>query len=189
MLDKPVGERQRMRARLRLSLVIAVLLLVMAACHPSDENRAAQEMVLAEFTESYVNVSITLEHVEAGKAVLEATFTPTEPDAHLYSMQLPRDGIDGLGRPTLIELPFGEGMRMAGELQESQPSQEDSVASDLPSLPVYPAGPVTLSLAVTLPEGSGLVNDQVIITYMACTPRGCHKPVMSKLVDVQVPTR
>ena len=145
---------------------------------------------LAEFTESFADVSIVLETDDAEEAVLVATFTPTEADAHLYSMELPKEGIDGLGRPTLLELPAWAHMQVAGELQESLLSEEDSVASDLPTLPVYPTGSVTLRLPVILPDGQGeMVDDQVLVTYMVCTPRGCHKPVEGKLVDVHVPTK
>ena len=145
---------------------------------------------MAEFTESYVNVSISLERVDGGEALLSATFTPTEADDHLYSMELPKEGINGLGRPTLIELPAGSSLQPAGDLQESVSSIIDEVAADLPALPVYPAGAVTLSLPVMLPESDAeWVSDAVIITYMACTSNGCHKPVIGKLVELRVPTR
>ena len=86
---------------------------------------------MAEFTENYVNVSITLERVDEGEALLLATFTPTEQDAHLYSMELPKEGINGLGRPTLIELPPGASMQPAGDLQESVASNIDEFTPDL----------------------------------------------------------
>ena len=179
-----------MRVKPGLWLIYSSLVLTLASCNFPTTKPASASKVLAEFTESYVKVSIVLELGETGYAVLLATFTPTETDAHLYSMELPKEGIDGLGRPTLIELPDGARVQVAGELQESLPAEEDEVASDLPALPVYPAGPVTLRLPVQLPKGQGeLVDDQVLITYMACTPRGCHKPVFEKLVDVQVPAK
>ena len=171
-------------------LMICLLPLLLGGCNLPAVEAETENLLLAEFTDSYVNVSIVLERNEAGDAVLAATFSPTESDAHLYSMDLPREGIDGLGRPTLIELPDSALMQEAGELQESLPAEEDEVAADLPALPVYPAGVVILRLPVLLPEAQGgLVNDQVLITYMSCTPRGCHKPVLGKLVDVRVPGR
>lgn len=173
-----------------LWLVYGSLVLMLASCSFSASNPAPTSMVLAEFTESYVKVTISLELGEASEAMLMATFTPTEPDAHLYSMELPKEGVEGLGRPTLIELPKGAHMQVAGELQESVSAVEDAVASDLPALPVYPIGPVTLRLPVLLPEGKGEpVDDQVLITYMVCTPHGCHKPVVGLLVDVQLPVK
>ncbi len=145
---------------------------------------------MAEFTENYVNVSITLESDDQGEALLLATFTPTEQDTHLYSMELPKEGINGLGRPTLIELPPGARMQPMGDLHESVASDIDESTLNLPALPVYPAGAVTLSLPVLLPETDAeWVSDAVIITYMACTSNSCHKPVIGKLVEVQVPTR
>jgi hypothetical protein len=169
---------------------LLALALVLTSCDLSASRTGYARLKLAEFTESYVNVSIILECVDEGEAVLLATFTPTEEDAHLYSMELPKEGIDGLGRPTLIELPPGASMQPAGDLQESVASYIDEVTPDLPALPLYPVGAVTLSLPVMLPEmDAEWVSDKVIITYMACTSTGCYKPVISKLVEVQVPTR
>ncbi len=176
----------------QFSFVTALLslALVLTSCDLPVSRSSQDRLELAEFTESYVNVSIILERAGEGETVLKATFTPTEEDAHLYSMELPREGVDGLGRPTLIELPPGASMQVAGDLQESVSSVLDAVATDLPALPVYPSGAVTLSLPVLLPEADGeLVTDQLMITYMACTPRGCHKPVLARLVQVQVPTK
>ena len=55
------------------------------------------------------------------------------------------------------------------------------------ALLVYPAGPVTLSLPVILPEGKGWVQEQVSITYEACSDMTCLTPVIDKLVPVRVP--
>ena len=171
-------------------LVICLLPLLLGGCNLPAVEAEAENLLLAEFTESYVSVSILLEHSGEEDGVLMATFTPTETDAHLYSMELPLEGIDGLGRPTLLALAPGAFMQVAGELQESQPSEEQVVAPDLPALPVYPAGAVTLRLPILLPEGEGeLIADQVLVTYMSCTPRGCHKPVVERLVDVRVPCK
>jgi hypothetical protein len=176
--------------KLRSITLVAILVLVLISCHSSGGSVDQRPVRLAEFTESYVHVSIILEPEGQGQAVLTATFTPTEPEAHLYSKDLSRDGINGLGRPTLLELPAGAWMQATGDLVESVSAMPDSVAADLPALPVYPAGAVTLTLPVLLPEtGGSLVDDQVLITYMACTPTGCHKPVLAKLVEVQVPGR
>jgi hypothetical protein len=173
-----------------LWLVYGSLVLMLASCSFFSSNPAPTSKVLAEFTESFVKVTISLEPGEESEAVLLATFSPIETDAHLYSKELPREGVEGLGRPTLIELPVGAHMQVAGELQESVSAVEDAVAPDLPTLPVYPMGPVTLRLPVLLPEGKGgLVDDQVLITYMVCTPRGCHKPVVGLLVGVRVPVK
>src|SRR4030042_6186551 len=102
-----------MRVKPGLWLIYSSLVLTLASCNLPTTKPASASKVLAEFTESYVKVSIVLELGETGYAVLLATFTPTETDAHLYSMELPKEGIDGFGRATLIELPGARGGQVA----------------------------------------------------------------------------
>jgi hypothetical protein len=171
-----------------LIIVIVFFSLVFSGCNPTPTSSDQELLPLAEFTQSYVVVSLQLERGDAGQATLVATFTPTEPDAHLYSKDLPKDGVDGVGRPTLVELSDGSLLQPAGDLQESVPATEDTSDASLPGLLVYPAGAVTLRLPVQLLV-STQVDDQVLITYMSCTPRGCHAPVVGRAVDVTIPAR
>ncbi len=171
-----------------LRLISIVLFSTLSACNLVGSQTEPGRVQLAEFTESYVHVAIEFSSTGDQQGILIAIFTPTEPEAHLYSMQLPKDGIDGLGRPTLVELPEGSAIQATGDLQESVASTTEAVSSDLPALPVYPSGEVTLTLPVKLPDLSGKpIEGQVMITFMACTPQGCHKPVMDRLVDVTIP--
>src|SRR5438552_3527953 len=64
----------------------------------------ASKVHLAEFTENGVAVEITLSQDKPGHRSLTAVFTPTDKDFHLYSKDLPRNGIQGVGRPTLLEV-------------------------------------------------------------------------------------
>lgn len=155
----------------------------LAACAP----KAPPALVLASFTESRVQVTISLEYDEEG-AALAALFAPTEANAHLYSKDLPRNGVEGLGRPTLLELALDSHLEPRGELQADAVAETIVVAPNLPALPVYPAGPVTLRLPVRLPdEAKETITEQLMITYMACTPKGCYKPVDGKSVEVTIP--
>jgi hypothetical protein len=52
---------------------------------------------------------------------------------------------------------------------------------------VYPEGPVTLRLPILLPEGEGWFDEQVSVTFMACSDGTCCPPVVGKLVTVRVP--
>ena len=101
----------------------------------------------------------------------------------MYSKDLPRDGVDGLGRPTLLELVPGSTLQSTGVLTESVAAGE----TDLGGLMVYPAGPVTLRLPVTLPPGDDPVDEQVSVTYMACGNGSCYPPVIGKIIDIRVP--
>src|SRR5260221_14615528 len=82
---------------------------------------------LATFTENGVRVEITLSRDSAGDAYLSATFTPTEPAFHLYGSNLPRTGIEGVGRPTLLEIISARGIEPSGPLSASVETLEDRV--------------------------------------------------------------
>ena len=70
---------------------------------PVSDSLNELSLALASFTENYVSVSIQLEGNDKGEYFLSATFMPPE-GYHLYSKDIPITGVDGLGRPTLLEL-------------------------------------------------------------------------------------
>jgi hypothetical protein len=158
---------------------LALLALFSAACTPS------KALELAHFTENSVDVSIRLAKTETGGTILSATFTPPK-GFHLYSKDLPRGGVDGLGRPTLLELPENAKMQPAGPMIESIAAEIP--ASEPKDLLVYPAGPVTLSLPVSLPKVTEQFEDIISVTFMACTDTGCKPPVVEKLIPIKVPS-
>jgi hypothetical protein len=139
---------------------------------------------LASFTENEVSVSINLGQPSTGNYILSATFTP--PDGyHLYSKDIPIHGINGIGRPTLLELTT-----------DSQLKAQAGVAANLPAenfyfehneFLVYPLGAVTLSLPVKIPPGKRWLNDQLKLTFMACSSTQCKPPVEGKIVPIRVP--
>jgi hypothetical protein len=139
---------------------------------------------LASFTENDVSVSIALEHPSAENYLLSATFTP--PDGyHLYSKNIPVHGIDGIGRPTLLELTSESQMKALGNLAENVPAERFYFEHN--EFQVYPLGAVTLSLPVDLPPGHRWVNDELKITFMACSSNLCKAPVEGKIVSIRVP--
>jgi hypothetical protein len=150
------------------------------SCTPAPE----KPISLAFFTENYVDVSIYLEQIAVGNYVLSATFTPPE-GYHLYSKDIPIAGVDGLGRPTLLELTSKSLMKATGALSESLKAEVPEFEPR--ELLVYPSGAVTLSLPVELPSGNGWTTDEVKITYMACSASLCKPPVVGKIVPVRVP--
>jgi hypothetical protein len=139
---------------------------------------------LAGFSQNSVTVAIVLQQEASGKIYLSATFTPVNGD-HLYSKDIPRDGIYGEGRPTLLELTPQPGMRSIGALTASVDDEVASMGMD--ALLVYPSGPVTLRQQVVLSAGKGWYDDQVSITYEACSQTTCKEPVIGKLVRVRLP--
>jgi hypothetical protein len=141
-------------------------------------------VTLASFTENGVEVNIQLQLDAKGQYILSGTFTPTEAGFHVYSKDIPRDGIEGLGRPTLLELPPNSKLKPVGLLQESLVPLSEPIQKDLPQLRVYPEGPVKLSLSVVLPQVEGETTDSVAVTYMACSQKGCKRPVEAKIILV-----
>ena len=76
-------------------------------------------------------------------------------------------------------------MHSIGELTASAEAEVSDMGTD--ALLVYPAGPVTLRLQVSLPPGAGWYDDKVSITYMACSQSTCRPPVIGKQISVRVP--
>jgi hypothetical protein len=161
-------------------LWIILLSAAFVSCMPAP----SESISLASFTENYVEVSIDLEHSAEGNYVLSAKFTPPH-GYHLYSKDIPRTGINGLGRPTLIELSPGSPMKATDTLFESVKAQAPDFEPK--ELLVYPLGAVTLSLPVELPPGNSWVEDEVEVTYMACSASLCKPPVVAKRVLVRIP--
>jgi hypothetical protein len=171
-----------MKLRLCLNVLLSTILLsaVSVSCAPAS----SKPLALASFTENYVDVSIYLERDSAGNTLLSATFTP--PDGHhLYSKDISINGVMSLGRPTLLELTEDSQITALGGLIESAQAQEPDFEPK--ELLVYPAGSVTLSLPIELAPGSDWIDDEIKVTYMACSAVQCKPPVEGKIVPVRIP--
>ena len=162
-----------------------VFLCVATAMFISSCSSKRGEMLLLEtFTKNSVMVSIYLGKMQDGQDALVASFAPPE-DAHLYSKDIPRNGVDGLGRPTLLELTQNSQMKAIGTLMESPLAQIPEFEPK--NLLVYPSGVVTLTLPVTLPTSENWVDDEISITFMACSDNGCKPPVENEVIIVHIP--
>jgi hypothetical protein len=156
------------------ALVVATVVLALLVVRPVPSAGATIE-------DSGVRVEVR--HI-ASDGVVEATFTPLREGFHLYGPDMPRDGIDGAGRPTLLELAPGSRWRATG------PASSDPAASlqtmptfDLP-FPVFPAGPATLRLPVR-PPSDAAADLSVAVTYMACSDAGiCLAPVEGRVIPI-----
>jgi hypothetical protein len=93
----------RMLPLLRLTCV--VLVAIGAARCQETPRAAARDWPLSEITEHDVTVSLKAVVDDAGQTWVEGRFTPTRDGFHLYAKDLPRDGLSGIGRPTLLEVP------------------------------------------------------------------------------------
>jgi hypothetical protein len=111
--------------------------------------------------------------------LLSATFIPTSPGFHLYSADLPRGGIDGLGFPTV--LAAGRGLHAIGPVTADKAVTMLRPASLDVALPVYPDGPVTLTMPVEAGDGSPA---EATIGYAACSATRCLLPVTGQTVPL-----
>jgi hypothetical protein len=167
-----------------VSIALLTLTVLLASCAPKEILPPASALNLAAFSENSVDVSIALRRDAFGQILLTATFTPP-PDHHLYSKDIPRNGVDGLGRPTLFELASNSKIQIIGQLVESVPATIEQFEGL--QLPVYPIGAVTLSLPILLPPGAEWVDETVVVTFMACGDNGCKPPVMGKVIAIRIP--
>ena len=141
--------------------------------------------ILSEVEDSGVKVTFFLAEEENGKHWLRATFAPLEIGYHVYSKDLPADGIDGIGRPTLLELSENSAITDVGELTVDKKVHNLASPLNEDGFPVYPDGPVTLSLPFTMkPDTNGTFDVMAMITYMACTKTSCNPPVEGKAVKL-----
>jgi hypothetical protein len=169
-----------------LIFALIVFLTICTSCTARPGGQVTWPLHLANFSQNYVSVELSLEQDGSQKTFLVATFTP-ENGYHLYSKNIPRDGIYGQGRPTLLELTLKSEMIPVGDLIASAIEEVSNMGPD--TLLVYPAGPVTLKLQVNLPAGTGLHDDVVSVTYEACSQTACRTPVIGKVLNVRVPGR
>ncbi len=144
------------------------------------------------FEQAGVRLEVAVTAQDDGSGLLEAVFTPIEPTKgspwHLYSKDLPKEGIDFIGRPTLIEIDPGQGVTALAPLEADRETHDLVMLGMM--VPVYPPGPVTLRQRIGLPAGDGTA---VAVTmrafYMLCNDSSCLRPVQDQAIEVLVPTR
>lgn len=141
--------------------------------------------MLASFQESGAQVTLTMEHDQQGTIILAALFTPLNSDSHLYSVDLPLEGIDGAGRPTKLEIPQGQIVRAVGPAQASQPVELRSYEGFSAAFPVYPDGPISIRIPIVGVSSDSATNTDVLISYMVCSSQGsCLPPVENRHIPV-----
>ena len=169
--------------------ILAVLLLAIGTFAAINivgwQNRDAPTHLFG-FTKNDVAVEIALKKYSPERLELLATFTPTREHFHLYSKDLPRDGLAGLGRPTLLEVRSpSDVIRLTGPLTANQPPRELYYKTLDVSFPVYPEGAVTLSQPFAWTGKMDAV--ELSVTYMACSDQTCLAPVIDKRFTAKFP--
>lgn len=179
-----------MKPRFLLSVVAALMVLALLAVGSFFMRRIfnVASPVLLETVHSDVALKIEVKKSATGKWELLGTFKPTRENFHLYSKDLPRKGIRGIGRPTLMEVvSSSDAIRWTGALKARQNPEIILYAPLNLSVPVYPPGAVELSLPFEWVGSAQYVVVELSVTYMACSDQVCLSPVMDKRFTVTIP--
>jgi hypothetical protein len=176
---------------LALTLLIAVLLLVVILRFINSaifkHNSPRLELVSCE--ENDVKVTVFLEYDDKELPLLTALFEPLLKGHHFYSKNTPKTGVDGIGRPTLIELSPNASIVARGNLIESRSAIMDAYTGLAEPLYIYPDGPITLQLPITIPTSNQKsLTETIFVTYMTCSSNGlCTAPVVEKAINITIP--
>jgi hypothetical protein len=135
--------------------------------------------VRGRFHGNGVSVAVWESAASDGGPQLTAEFRPDEPGFHLYSVDLPPEGVDGIGVATSLDVRGG--LRAVGALSVSAPVRSLAVEGVRRPLPVYPDGPVTLTVPVT---GMGDGPAEVTVSYAACSESSCLPPVVGQPITL-----
>jgi hypothetical protein len=166
--------------------VISVATISAACGKEAEAETGPRRWEVASFTARDVAVVVSVERDGAGKTWLAGRFTPTRPGFHLYGKDLPKQGLRGIGRPTLLEIVASPGMRAAGPLEADRAPADLTVDVLGLKFPAYPAGPVTLRQPVAFTR-PGRTTAELSVTYMACTEGTCLAPAIDKRFSVTIP--
>jgi cytochrome c biogenesis protein CcdA len=134
-----------------------------------------------------VAVSLAMERLSPGRGVLISTLTPRNDDGggwHLYGSGLPRDGLEGIGRPTLVELPEGGPLRALGPASSPTATTEQVVAALNLRIPLFVAGPVILRQDIAWDPAAEPLRTRVLVTAMSCNAETCHLPLEREPVEL-----
>ena len=125
-------------------------------------------------------------HITYKSGALTATFTPTQAGFHLYSKDLPEGGINGLGFPTRMQA--ARGITFSGPATANLAPISLNIQSLGVTLPVYPDGPVTITVPTQLAaaQPGAAQTATVLVSFAACSSSLCLPPVVNQAVTVSL---
>ena len=153
-----------------------LMTLVLSGCGTAQ---APEPTALA--TAHGVTVTVALLPASNGQRELQATFSPQQPGFHIYSIDLPAHGIDGLGIPTRLTVQGS--LAAAGKPTANRATRLLRPAGLQTELPVYPDGSVTFTLPVRQTSGH---QAEVIVSYGACSEKTCLIPVSNEVIRLSL---
>ncbi|MFB6613890.1 hypothetical protein ACIGFK_19965 [Streptomyces sp. NPDC085524] len=169
------------RSRKARTAAALLPLAALAACGGQTAGSRAAAPTTS-FTENGVTVTLSVSAWHGPNGTLTAVFTPEEKGFHLYSTDLPATGIEGVGRPTAVDVTGV--LRADGKLKASADVRTISVPGVEAPVPVYPDGPVTTTLPVRS-DGNGEAT--VLLGYASCSSQeGCTIPVSDRPVHLRI---
>jgi hypothetical protein len=160
-----------------LAAAVTVTLLVGGCARPAVSRPSADPS--GRLNGGGVTVVAVLATEPDGTGLVRVTFSPQKLGYHLYSIHLPPGGVNGLGTPTVVSVR--NGLRMTGSPAADRPVIDARIAELNVDLPVYPDGPVTVTVPVRR-TGSG--RAEVVVSYGACSATTCLPPVRNRLITM-----
>lgn len=164
---------------IRRALAATGLAVALAGCSSAG---ATTTLATATRTQARVTVRVSLIRQGSQQWQLKVLFVPPSPGFHIYSLTMPDGGVHGLGIPTRLSVRGA--LTAAGTVTADRPTLQFDVAVLDVELPVYPDGPVTLTLPVSHKDGSAV---QVLVSYGACSSTTCLAPVTDEAIPLTVP--
>ena len=165
-----------------------VLIVILTSCGAEITTPQAPYQVievLETVDSQHAQVELRLERDSTNQMILAATYQPKESHLHFYSKDLPRNGVDGMGRPTLLELSNAGQLRPLGKVIVDAIAAPDPSLETAKPLMIYPAGPVTLRMPVELDAQQP--DQQVLLTFMLCSSKGyCTSSVEQLPVTIRL---
>ncbi|MFI5669925.1 hypothetical protein [Streptomyces sp. NPDC051704] len=170
------------RSRTARASVALLSCAALAACGGRQTEGAHRPAPTTSFTDQGVTVTLSVSDWHTSTGTLSAVFTPERKGFHLYSTDLPADGVEGVGRPTAMAVTGA--IKAAGRPAAAAEVRSITVPGVQAPVPVYPDGPVTLTLPVRA-DADG--DATVLIGYASCsTQDGCTIPVSDHPVHLDV---
>ena len=171
---------------------LAVLVLAACAGSPASTRQAGATAprtsgtLIGSTQGEGVRVALRLINGDGSTPVVAATFTPEQAGFHLYSVDLPEGGIEGVGRPTRLQV--GGTLTAISAAVADQHVVWLHVAGIDSALPVYPDGAVTLRMPVRMVPGMGSARAaRAWVSYAACSSTACLPPVTRRPIDLRLP--
>jgi hypothetical protein len=158
-----------------LTIALLATMILLGGCQRSHPRH-----LTGRFQANGVTVTVTLQASDRPSAHVTATFRPDQPGFHLYSIDLPPEGVDGLGIATKFSAV--RGLQATGPPSANRPLRTLRPTGLDVDLPVYPDGPVTVSLPVTPDPRESPV---VAVSYAACSQQRCMMPVIDQAIALR----